>query len=84
MFHAAFLDRKRLGAGPSGAANPAVRRYPTRRTPPGAPGFPMPEFPMPEFPMDGDYNAPIPMMLGTGAHPAMKVSTMNGAVPCAF
>lgn len=30
--------------------------------------------------MDGDYDAPIPMMLGTRSHPV----TSNGAVPCAF
>ncbi len=66
--NAAYLSRKRHGAGPSGAANPAVWRYPVR-----APR------PLPTAPTDGVADLPYPYFMSPGADPAI-----NGGALCAY
>ena len=61
MVQIAYLSRKRRFAGPSGAANPAVRRYPTRPCEPVAPSSSG----------EGLADLPLPMLLAIATRGAM-------------
>ncbi len=63
MVHAALLSRRRYRAGPSGAANPAVRRYPTRAILPVAPGAPS----------DGYADMGYPLFMAAGGQTAVAL-----------
>jgi hypothetical protein len=70
MVSAAFLSRKTRWAGPSGAANPAVRRLPTGMIGPAI---------MPP-PCDGDFTLPYPYFTTPGGF----TPASNGGALCAF
>lgn len=70
VVHAAYLCRKRRSAGPSGAANPAVRRFPTPLRGPYAPSITI----------DGDGDMPFSHFTMPGG---FAPATTGGAL-CAF
>ena len=70
MVHAAYLSRKRRWAGPSGAANPAVRRFPTLTIRPDAP----------PASIDGDIDLPFSYFTTRSAF----APAANGGALCAF